>query len=208
LKTGDIFAKIFLAAVRSLLPNWLGGLIQKLINGLQSVINNLQLAVTASLPLVTTASISLCSQQCSNKDGILITNNYHVAALNFNFKAPFLNMNFNLPSNGQPILSLPPFYICLPIPLQFCPINYPKLCSTSSMCAYPLVCASNGANGGTCVACNSNNDCKSRMQPFCSTINTCEGCTSDAQCLANNLNTPYCITGECVRCRNRFIFYL
>jgi hypothetical protein len=160
------------------------------------------------LPLVTTASLSLCSQRCSNKDGILITNNYYVAPLNFNFRAPFINVNFRVPSNGRPILSLPPFYICLPIPLQFCPLNYPKLCSTRSNCAYPQTCASIGNNSGTCVACDSNSQCRSSIQPFCSSINTCIGCTSDAQCLNKNLNTPFCMnTGECVNCRNRFLIF-
>ena len=161
---------------------------------------------TTSLPLVTTASLALCSQRCSKNDGILITNNYYVAALNLNFRAPFINLNSYLPSNGQPILSSPSVDICLPIPLKFCPLNYPKLCASSSMCAYPQLCASTGANVGTCVACNSNTDCKSSTQPICSSVNTCEGCISDSQCLATNFNTPYCYnTGKCVRCRNRFI---
>ena len=169
----------FLNVVKSFLPSWLGGkIIELLIKGLQSAINNLQLTATSSLPLVVSASLSLCSQRCSNRDGILFTNNYYVAPLNFDFKAPFIHTGFQVPSNGRPILSLPPFYICLPIPLAFCPLNYPKLCSTSSSCTYPKpVCASTGTNVGTCVTCNSNDGCTSIIQSFCSAINTCIGCT-------------------------------
>lgn len=74
--------------------------------------------MTGSLPLVHTKDLSLCSDKCSNKEAVLITNNFGLEAFNFNFKAPFINKNWKIPSSGQPLAMYNAFHICLPINLR------------------------------------------------------------------------------------------
>lgn len=99
--------------IKSALPFFLKFILTLIEKGLEM----LQISVTGSLPLIHTKELNLCSNKCSNQNPIVIINSYGIGALNFNFKAPFINKNLPIPSNGLPIKMFDPFNICLPIPL-------------------------------------------------------------------------------------------